>query len=477
MATRTTDSRQGALAGETPARSSTHALGLRAPTPHRELLGRIGADEALAEPGRGLDPGTLELMSSRFGHDFSGVLLHTGARAARSASALQARAYTLGSHIVFGAGQYEPQTQTGRHLLAHELAHVAQQPDSSQVAAKLELGATDAPAEREAERAADQLVHGEGPVEITRQAPGLRRAPAAGAGADPFAGLTLGGPPRITVRAVGRFREVAAPQSPVGRTALLVNGIGEVIGQQLPGGVFRFHDGNELRAEGEPLAAEGLPIHQAIRSTRATGLNFLEISDYAMASDGSFTATYEFGGDKAAPGAAFIAPGSGQDPLLPVSLRDSVGSPEYYQLRIADFKRRNPDKQPPDYYLQYGDKYLHRFLGKLPKLSPKGQQWLKSTLKNLQRLIEDKRDRDPAGYARLELDSDAATDFYYDTHPEAYIVSGLAGLPVSDIGEIASTPDQDDLLSYRGILQVVKVALIVGPRGENAPDHYGGPRP
>lgn len=63
----------------------------------------------------------------RFGHDFSRVRVHTDARAARSAQALGAQAYTLGNDMVLGAGQYAPHTGAGRQLLAHELAHVVQQ--------------------------------------------------------------------------------------------------------------------------------------------------------------------------------------------------------------------------------------------------------------------------------------------------------------------------------------------------------------
>ena len=63
----------------------------------------------------------------RFGHDFSQVRVHADTAAADAARSVQARAYTLGSHIVFGAGEYAPKTQAGRSLLAHELTHVVQQ--------------------------------------------------------------------------------------------------------------------------------------------------------------------------------------------------------------------------------------------------------------------------------------------------------------------------------------------------------------
>lgn len=59
--------------------------------------------------------------------DFGSVRVHTDSHAAESARAVGARAYTLGDHIVFGAGRYAPQTSEGRTLLAHELTHVQQQ--------------------------------------------------------------------------------------------------------------------------------------------------------------------------------------------------------------------------------------------------------------------------------------------------------------------------------------------------------------
>jgi hypothetical protein len=63
----------------------------------------------------------------RFGHDFSQVRVHTGAKAAESARAVNARAFTVGGDVVFGTGKYAPGTSEGKRLLAHELTHVVQQ--------------------------------------------------------------------------------------------------------------------------------------------------------------------------------------------------------------------------------------------------------------------------------------------------------------------------------------------------------------
>ena len=63
-------------------------------------------------------------MESRFGHDFSQVRVHRDAKAAESARAVNALAYTVGEDVVFGTGQYAPGSSTGQRLLAHELTHV-----------------------------------------------------------------------------------------------------------------------------------------------------------------------------------------------------------------------------------------------------------------------------------------------------------------------------------------------------------------
>lgn len=78
-------------------------------------------------PGEPLDAGARDFFEPRFGYDFGGVRVHSDARSAESAHALNASAYTVGSDVVFGAGEYAPSSRAGRQLLAHELAHVVQQ--------------------------------------------------------------------------------------------------------------------------------------------------------------------------------------------------------------------------------------------------------------------------------------------------------------------------------------------------------------
>lgn len=83
--------------------------------------------EVLRSAGQPLDPETRAFFEPRFGHDFSNVRLHTDAQAGASAHAINALAYTYSRHVVFGPGQFEPLSIRGRHLIAHELAHVVQQ--------------------------------------------------------------------------------------------------------------------------------------------------------------------------------------------------------------------------------------------------------------------------------------------------------------------------------------------------------------
>lgn len=88
-------------------------------------------DQALADPGRPMEPALRTSMERRFGSDFSRVRVHANAEAERSARDVNARAYTVGRDIVFGAGQFAPHTLSGRRLIAHELSHVVQQGGTS----------------------------------------------------------------------------------------------------------------------------------------------------------------------------------------------------------------------------------------------------------------------------------------------------------------------------------------------------------
>ena len=83
--------------------------------------------EVLRRPGQPLDRATRTYFEPRFHVDFSRVRIHTDAPAAASARAVNAQAYTVGSHIVLRSGISATETPVGRALMGHELAHVVQQ--------------------------------------------------------------------------------------------------------------------------------------------------------------------------------------------------------------------------------------------------------------------------------------------------------------------------------------------------------------
>ncbi len=86
-----------------------------------------GVARALTSSARPLEPALRQDMESRFGADFLQVRVHLDSSAAESAREVNAKAYTVGNDIVFGSGRFQPHTEEGRKLLAHELTHVLQQ--------------------------------------------------------------------------------------------------------------------------------------------------------------------------------------------------------------------------------------------------------------------------------------------------------------------------------------------------------------
>jgi len=129
----------------------------RAVNPNTPTSAQPVVHDVLGAGGRPLDSATRAFMESRFGRDFSSVRVHHDARAARSAAAVNALAYTVGQDIVFAQGQYEPATPAGRELLAHELAHTVQQAGASKGSAATQEVTIESPgarAEQEADRAA-----------------------------------------------------------------------------------------------------------------------------------------------------------------------------------------------------------------------------------------------------------------------------------------------------------------------------------
>jgi hypothetical protein len=156
----------------------------RASQPGHDALS-ASTQAALRSPGRPLDAGTRAYLEPRFGHDFSNVRIHADAQAADAARSVDALAYTIGRDVVFGDGQYSPNTSAGRELLAHELAHVVQQSGSSSASQRdIAISHPDDPAEREAQSVSRTVLSGASPPSIASSAAmGLQRQAGAGAGA------------------------------------------------------------------------------------------------------------------------------------------------------------------------------------------------------------------------------------------------------------------------------------------------------
>jgi uncharacterized protein DUF4157 len=119
--------------------------------------------EVLSSSGQPLDAATRNYFEPRFGRDFTHVRIHADSRAAKSAQAVSAHAYTVGNHIVFGGAKFHPQKPESRKLLAHELTHTIQQQGmSSWFGGKLEIGAADDSYERQADLVAEQVTQNNG---------------------------------------------------------------------------------------------------------------------------------------------------------------------------------------------------------------------------------------------------------------------------------------------------------------------------
>ncbi|MEK6406963.1 MAG: DUF4157 domain-containing protein [Acidobacteriota bacterium] len=124
--------------------------------------------DVLRSTGQPLDSPTRAFFEPRFGHDFSRVRVHTDGRAAESARAVNALAYTVGRDVVLREGLYRPETAAGRSTLAHELTHVVQQHGATQTgSASLEVGPAGDAYEQEADVAAHQVARG-APVRVQR---------------------------------------------------------------------------------------------------------------------------------------------------------------------------------------------------------------------------------------------------------------------------------------------------------------------
>jgi hypothetical protein len=130
--------------------------------------------------GSALDTGTRADMESRFGHDFSDVRVHNDGAAHESAKSVNAQAYTVGSNIVFQRDKYDPSSDAGKHMLAHELTHVVQQRsgpvDGTDAGGGVQVSDPSDRFEREAVATADHLMSQPAPAAAPAAGMGVQRA-------------------------------------------------------------------------------------------------------------------------------------------------------------------------------------------------------------------------------------------------------------------------------------------------------------
>jgi hypothetical protein len=184
-------------------------------------------NDVLRSPGQPLDAATRAYMEPRFGHDFSHVRVHTDDKASASARSVNALAYTAGSQIAFGTGRYQPDTSAGRELIAHELAHVVQQGNTS--TASTAVAPPHGALEDHAQQVASEITRFPARVSPSLAAPGSIQR-------------------RVEFRDVGR-----GEQSGFARLPDLIARL-----NAMPGGLTYSLNGNELayaRKEGEELSA------------------------------------------------------------------------------------------------------------------------------------------------------------------------------------------------------------------------------
>lgn len=115
-------------------------------------------DAASRSRGQGLPDDLRAELEQSLGADLSGVRVHTDGSSADAARSIHARAYTTGKDIHFAPSSYDPESDAGRRLIAHEVAHTVQQAGAPAVQAKLEVSQAGDALEIEADRFADAFV-------------------------------------------------------------------------------------------------------------------------------------------------------------------------------------------------------------------------------------------------------------------------------------------------------------------------------
>jgi hypothetical protein len=177
---------RAAVAGRTDVLGPTGMLGLQ------RAVGNSGVGSLVEEErspvhdvvnsggGSSLDTETRADMESRFGRDFGDVRVHTDGAAHESAKSVNAQAYTVGSNVVFQRDKYDPSSDSGKHMLAHELTHVVQQRsgpvDGTDSGGGVKVSDPSDRFEREAVANADRLMSAPAPVAASPAGPAVQRA-------------------------------------------------------------------------------------------------------------------------------------------------------------------------------------------------------------------------------------------------------------------------------------------------------------
>lgn len=159
--------------------SNPEREGAAQPGPAEQTVATESIHSVVSSSGTSMDESVQREMESKMGGDFDDVQLHTGPDAAAAADSINARAFTVGNHVAFNRGEYDPDTSVGKKVLAHELAHVRQQTDGrvgmlptddsarrneygtggdALVQSTLEVAAPDDPTEQEADEIADAVM-------------------------------------------------------------------------------------------------------------------------------------------------------------------------------------------------------------------------------------------------------------------------------------------------------------------------------
>jgi hypothetical protein len=183
----------GVAAARSPALDTASVLHLQRAAGNAGVVQLLAGEEEAASPvhdvvgaggGTPLDAGTRSTMEAAFGQSFEDVRVHTDERASRSAEAVGANAYTVGSDVVFKSGQFDTSSAAGQRTLAHELTHVVQQRsgpvDGTEAPGGIRVSDPGDRFERAAESSADQV------MASVQQ---LRAAPAAASSTAPVAQL------------------------------------------------------------------------------------------------------------------------------------------------------------------------------------------------------------------------------------------------------------------------------------------------